>query len=82
MRWDIEQRDCIPAGMAPMFETSPNPLIDMPKPASLSDIATIVRLVSAVIVFGTEKLEKAVLVTTDCIDDTAEAVFCVIFFMV
>lgn len=82
MRWDIEQRDCIPAGIAPMFETSPKPLIDMPKPASLSDIATIVRLVLASKVSGTAKLENAVLETTGWEEETVEAERWVTFFMV
>ena len=59
MRCDIEQRDRIPAGIAPMFETSPKPLIDIPKPESLLDIATIVRFALGSNVSGTAKFENA-----------------------
>jgi hypothetical protein len=82
MRCDMEQRDCIPAGIAAMFETSPKPLIDIPKPASPSDIATIVRFEEASVMVGTEKLEKAVLETIGADEEVVEAVRCVTFFIV
>jgi hypothetical protein len=60
----MEQRDRIPAGIAPMLETSPKPDIDMPNPESLSAMETIVRFVSVETVSGIAKLEKAVLEMT------------------
>ena len=82
MRCDMEQRDCIPAGIAAIFETSPKPLIDIPNPASPSDMATIVRFAEASVMVGTEKVENAVLETIGAEEDEVEAVRCVIFFIV